>query len=71
MGTPTRPAPRETRELMCPYCRNRAVVGLGRILASATGIRCDYRCPQCSKDFVVLSAQPPSITTEGTTPGSP
>jgi transposase-like protein len=52
----------ETRDRMCPYCRNRAGVALGRILASATGIRCDYRCPSCSKDFVVLAAPPPMVT---------
>jgi transposase-like protein len=61
----------ETSDRMCPYCRNRAGVALGRILASATGIRCDYHCPSCSKDFVVLAAPPPMITAAWSPPARP
>lgn len=61
----------ETHDRMSPYCRNRAGVALGRILASASGIRCDYRCPSCAKDFVVISATPLMIATEWSEPGNP
>lgn len=61
----------ETRDRMCPYCRNRAGVALGRILASATGIRCDYRCPECSTEFVLLFSMRLMIETDWSAPGSP
>jgi len=44
----------ETPERKCPYCGNRSVVGLGRIIAGVLGVRCDYRCPPCSEDFIFL-----------------
>ena len=55
MNTPSPSTPQETRDRMCPYCRNRAVVALGRVTAGVTGIRYDYRCSACAKEFVVLS----------------
>jgi transposase-like protein len=45
---------RETLLLMCPYCRHDTVVPLGRVVTSAVGIRCEYRCSSCSKAFVYL-----------------
>jgi hypothetical protein len=33
------------------------VVGLGRVMANATRIRCDYRCAECLKVFVLLSGE--------------
>jgi uncharacterized Zn-finger protein len=54
MGTPSPSFLPETRDRMCPYCSTRAVVALGHVTASATGVRCDYRCPHCSKEFVML-----------------
>ena len=44
----------ETRDRVCPYWSNHVVVALGRILASATGVRGEYRCGHCSRKFVVL-----------------
>ena len=44
----------ETHDRMCPYCRARSVAALGHVTANATGIRCDYRCLECAKEFVVL-----------------
>ena len=58
----------ETRERRCPYCGNRAVVGMGHVTASATGIRCDYRCPSCSTEFVLLFSMRLIDPTEGTCP---
>ena len=61
----------ETRDRMCPSCRNRAVVGLGPVTASATGIRCAYRCPKCSTDFVLVFSMRRMIETDWSTPGAP
>jgi transposase-like protein len=48
--------PRETRDRhVCPYCLGVAVAHLGRVSADGTGIRSEYRCRDCSKDFVLLS----------------
>jgi DNA-directed RNA polymerase subunit RPC12/RpoP len=44
----------ETLDRMCPYCRTRFVAALGHVTASAAWIRCDYRCLECSQDFVLL-----------------
>jgi hypothetical protein len=71
MDTPSRSFLPETRDRMCPYCRNRAVVALGHVTASATGVRCDYRCPKCSTDFVLLLSMRRMIETEWSAPGSP
>jgi transposase-like protein len=53
------PSPKETRERLCPHCLSSAVVPLGRVSADSTGIRSDYRCRDCSKDFLLLSAKRP------------
>ena len=45
---------RETFVLMCPFCNHAAVIPLGRVTTSPVGIRCDYRCASCSKEFVFL-----------------
>jgi DNA-directed RNA polymerase subunit RPC12/RpoP len=70
MDTPPLPLP-ETRDRRCPYCGNRAVVGLGHVTASVTGIRCDYRCPNCSTEFVLLFSMRLMIETDWSAPGSP
>jgi DNA-directed RNA polymerase subunit RPC12/RpoP len=44
----------ETDDRMCPYCRTRFVAALGHVTANSTGIRCDYRCLECAKEFVLL-----------------
>jgi transposase-like protein len=51
-STPTPIA--ETDIRMCPYCRNRSVVALGHVTAGTFGVRSDYCCPKCSKEFVLL-----------------
>ena len=61
----------ETRDRMCPSCRNRAVVALGPVTASATGIRCAYRCPTCSTDFVLVFSMRLMIETDWSTPDVP
>ena len=45
------PWPRDTRERLCPHCRNADIVGLGQTFASATGVRSAYRCGACAKEF--------------------
>jgi transposase-like protein len=47
----------QTRDQACPYCGSGSVVGLGRVMANATGIRCDYRCAECLEVFVLLSGE--------------
>ena len=44
----------ETHDRICPYCRTRFVAALGHITANGTAIRCDYRCLECAKEFVLL-----------------
>ena len=61
----------ETRDRMCPSCGNRAVVALGPVTASATGIRCAYRCPTCSTDFVLVFSMRRMIETDWSTPSAP
>jgi hypothetical protein len=61
----------ETRDRMCPACRNRAVVGLGPVTATATGIRCAYRCPTCATDFVLVFSMRRMIETDWSTPDAP
>ena len=48
----------EARDHTCPACGTRTIVGRGRVLASATGIRADSRCARCAYAFVVLSPTP-------------
>ena len=54
----------ETRERMCPSCSTRAVVRLGHVTATAAGIRCDYRCPNCSKEFALVFSMRQMVQTE-------
>ena len=54
----------ETRDRACPYCRSHFVVSLGHVEASIIGIRSDYRCPTCAKEFVLLLARRLMIKTE-------
>ena len=61
----------ETRDRMCPACRNRAVVGLGPVTPTATGIRCAYRCPTCATEFVLVLSMRRMIETDWSTPGAP
>jgi hypothetical protein len=61
----------ETRDRMCPACGNRAVVGLGPVTATATGIRCAYRCPTCATEFVLVLSMRRMIETDWSTPGAP
>jgi hypothetical protein len=61
----------ETRDRMCPSCRNRAVVALGPVAASATGIRCAYRCPTCATEFVLVFLMRRMIETDWSTPSAP
>jgi hypothetical protein len=51
---PTPPAPRETRERLCPHCLSLAVQPLGEVTADRTAIRSAYRCGACSMGFVLL-----------------
>jgi transposase-like protein len=60
----------ETRDRACPSCRSRVVVALGHVEASVTGIRSDYRCPTCAKDFVLLFGKRLMIKSELDAPGS-
>ena len=43
------PWPRETREHLCPHCRSGEVTPT----ASIAGVRVNYRCHECSKEFGV------------------
>jgi hypothetical protein len=56
---------------MCPACSNRAVVGLGPVTATATGIRCAYRCPKCATEFVLVFSMRRMIETDWSTPDAP
>jgi|KBSSwiStaDraftv2_1062776.scaffolds.fasta_scaffold102710_2 DNA-directed RNA polymerase subunit RPC12/RpoP len=54
------PPPKETRERLCPHCLSPEVGPLGHVSADRTGIRSEYRCRDCSMDFVLLSAKRPA-----------
>ena len=45
---------RETLDRVCPYCSSAAVLPRGHVTASATEVRYDYRCIECSQNFVLL-----------------
>jgi transposase-like protein len=45
---------RETLDRVCPYCSSHAVITRGQVTASATEVRHDYRCIDCSQNFVLL-----------------
>ena len=47
-------APGTTRESICPHCRSVLVTALGRVSAYSREIRCEYRCRDCSKEFVLI-----------------
>ena len=53
------PPLKETRDRCCPHCLSLAVGPLGAVSGDSTGIRSDYRCRDCAKDFVLLSAKRP------------
>ena len=61
----------ETRDRMCPYCRNRAGVALGRILASATGGGLTTAASRAPRSSSLLRAQLLMIRTELSAAGSP
>ena len=44
----------ETRQRICPHCLSTALMALGRILADITGIRIEYQCRDCAKEFMLL-----------------
>lgn len=71
VDTPSPSTPAETRDRKCPYCRNRSVVALGRVTAGVTGIRYDFRCGACAKEFVVVAVPHSMILTEGGAPLGP
>lgn len=52
------PWPKEIRERICPYCRSVDLLPLGRVLADNTGIRSEYRCRECAKEFLLLPTEP-------------
>ena len=48
------PPPKETRERVCPHCNSPKVMPSGSIIAVRSELRVDYRCGDCSKEFVLL-----------------
>jgi DNA-directed RNA polymerase subunit RPC12/RpoP len=48
------PPPKTTRESICPHCRSVLVTALGRVSAYSKEVRCEYRCRDCSKEFVLV-----------------
>jgi hypothetical protein len=44
----------ETRQRICPHCRSTDVIPLKRLVANSTGIRIEYRCQACAKEFMLL-----------------
>jgi DNA-directed RNA polymerase subunit RPC12/RpoP len=48
------PTTKITRESICPHCRSVLVTALGRVSAYSGEIRCEYRCRDCSKEFVLV-----------------
>ena len=47
-------APKTTRESICPHCRSVLVTALGRVSANSKELRYEYRCRDCSKEFVLV-----------------
>ena len=47
-------ASKTTRESICPHCGSVLVTALGRVSAYSGEIRCEYRCRDCSKEFVLV-----------------
>jgi hypothetical protein len=44
--------PREPREPLCPRCGSRDIRGLGRVVATTTGVVwAEHRCQQCATTF--------------------
>jgi hypothetical protein len=41
----------EHRQRICPSCRSDAIVALGRLFASSSGIRSEYLCRACATAF--------------------
>ena len=48
------PSTKETRDRMCPHCNSLAVAAIGHAVGDDGVIQSDYRCRDCSKDFVLL-----------------
>jgi hypothetical protein len=48
------PPLKETRARLCPHCLSVDVVALGRVTADRTGVRSEYGCRRCSKEFLLL-----------------
>jgi transposase-like protein len=48
------PIPRETHVRVCPHCDSPTVKPIGRAVAGSGMIRSDYRCGECSQDFVYV-----------------
>lgn len=48
------PFPGDGRQRVCPHCLSGALMALGRILADITGIRIEYQCRDCAKEFMLL-----------------
>lgn len=51
------PSPKGTHERICPHCRSADILALGRVLADNTGIRSEYRCRECAKEFLLLPTE--------------
>ena len=49
------PPLKETQLRRCPNCLGVNVVAIGRVTADSTGVRSEYRCRGCSRDFFLLS----------------
>jgi len=45
------PFPGEPAQPICPHCHSTDVLALGRVRADRTGIRSEYHCRECAKEF--------------------
>jgi DNA-directed RNA polymerase subunit RPC12/RpoP len=45
---------RETREHLCPHCLSVEILPSGHVFADRNGIRSEYLCRECVKEFVLL-----------------
>ena len=71
MSDTSNPVPQHTRARACPHCGSAAVTSLGHVLADVTGIRIEYRCRECSKEFFRPAAPLPSPLRGGLRSPSP
>ena len=51
------PFPRDAAQPVCPHCRSANVLALGRVRADRMGIRSEYHCRECAKEFWPLSKE--------------